>query len=56
VQRQGRGLGWISLALGVAQPAAPDTVRRISGVDDSPTSRAVVPPVGARELVHAAGS
>jgi uncharacterized membrane protein len=30
-------------------------VRRISGVDDSATSRAVVPVVGARELVHAAG-
>ena len=35
VQRRGRGLGWISLGLGVAQLAAPDTVRRISGVDDS---------------------
>jgi uncharacterized membrane protein len=54
-QRRGRGLGWMSLGLGVAQLAAPDTVRRISGVDDSPTSRAVVPLVGARELVHAAG-
>lgn len=55
VQRRGRGLGWMSLGLGVAQLAAPDTVRRISGVDDSATSRAVVPLVGARELVHAAG-
>jgi uncharacterized membrane protein len=54
-QRRGRGLGWMSLGLGVAQLAVPDTVRRISGVDDSPTSRAVVPLVGARELVHAAG-
>src|SRR5689334_21128172 len=45
----------MSLGLGVAQLAAPDTVRRISGVDDSRTSRAVVPLVGARELVHAAG-
>jgi uncharacterized membrane protein len=45
----------MSLGLGVAQLAAPDTVRRISGVDDSSTSRAVVPLVGARELVHAAG-
>ena len=43
VQRRGRGLGWMSLGLGVAQLAAPDTVRRISGVDDSPTSRTVVP-------------
>lgn len=55
VQRRGRGLGWMSLGLGVAQLAAPDTVRRLSGVDDSATSRAVVPLVGARELVHAAG-
>ena len=55
VQRRGRGLGWISAGLGVAQLAAPDTVRRISGVDDSPASRVMVPLVGARELVHAAG-
>jgi hypothetical protein len=52
---QRRGFGWMSLGLGVAHLAAPDTVRRISGVDDSPTSRAVVPLVGAWELVHAAG-
>ncbi|MBO3744034.1 hypothetical protein [Actinoplanes flavus] len=45
----------MSLGLGVAQLAAPDRVRRMSGVDDSATSRAVVPLVGARELVHAAG-
>jgi uncharacterized membrane protein len=55
VQRRGRELGWMSLGLGVAQLAAPDAVRRISGVDDSSTSRAVVPLVGVRELVHAAG-
>ncbi|AXO37884.1 cyclase [Micromonospora sp. B006] len=54
-QRRGRGLGWMSVGLGVAQLAAPDTVRRISGVDDSPASRVMVPLVGARELVHAAG-
>jgi uncharacterized membrane protein len=55
VQRRGRGLGWMSLGLGVAQLAAPDRVRRLSGVDDSVTWRTVVPLVGARELVHAAG-
>jgi uncharacterized membrane protein len=33
VQRRARGLGWMSLGLGVAQLAAPETVRRISGVD-----------------------
>ncbi|MFG3643198.1 SRPBCC family protein [Micromonospora sp. NPDC047762] len=55
LRRRGRRLGWMSLGLGVAQLAAPDTVRRISGVDDSSTSRTMVPLVGARELVHAAG-
>lgn len=55
VKRQGRRLGWLSFGLGLAQLTAPHTVRRISGVDDSATSRAVVPAVGVRELVHAAG-
>ena len=55
VQRRGRVLGWMSLGLSVAQLATPDTVRQISGVGDSRTSRAVVSLVGARELVHAAG-
>jgi uncharacterized membrane protein len=55
LRRRERGLGWMSLGLGVAQLTAPDRVRRISGVDDSATSRVVVPLVGARELVHAAG-
>lgn len=54
-RRRGRALGLVSLGLGVAQVAAPHAVRRLSGVDDSATSRAVVPLVGARELVHAAG-
>ncbi|MGM1065460.1 SRPBCC family protein [Saccharothrix sp. Mg75] len=55
VRQRGRRLGWLSFALGVVQLAAPGAVRRISGVDDSARSRAVVPVVGARELVHAAG-
>lgn len=53
--RLARGLGWASLGLGAAQLAAPDAIRRLAGVDDSDTSRAVVPVVGAREVVHAAG-
>ncbi|GAA1305346.1 SRPBCC family protein [Saccharothrix xinjiangensis] len=55
VRRRGRALGLVSLCLGLAQVAAPHAVRRLSGVDDSATSRRVVPLVGARELVHAAG-
>ncbi|TQM80003.1 putative membrane protein [Saccharothrix saharensis] len=55
MQRRGRRLGWLSFALGVVQLAAPGVMRRLGGVDDSARSRAVVPVVGARELVHAAG-
>ncbi|WP_306744777.1 hypothetical protein [Saccharothrix yanglingensis] len=55
VRRRGRALGLVSLGLGVAQVVAPKAVRRLSGVADSTTSKAVVPLVGARELVHAAG-
>lgn len=53
--RLARALGWASLVLGAAQVAAPQAVRRLSGLDDSTTSRALVPTVGVRELVHAAG-
>ncbi|GAA3858749.1 hypothetical protein GCM10022243_25460 [Saccharothrix violaceirubra] len=55
MRRRGRRLGWLSFALGVVQLAAPGAVRRLGGVDDSARSRAVVPVVGVRELVHAAG-
>jgi uncharacterized membrane protein len=50
--RLARALGWTSLALGTAQLAAPGTVRRLSGVDDSDRARSAVPLVGARELLH----
>lgn len=55
VRRWGRRLGWLSLGLGTLQLTAPYMVRRMSGVDDSATSRMLVPLVGARELVHGAG-
>jgi len=55
VHRRGRILGWVSLGLGVIQLAAPNAVRRMSGVDDSATSRVMVPLVGGRELLHATG-
>ena len=54
-QRAARGLGLVSLGLGAAQLLRPRVVTRLSGVDDSATAKAVVPLVGARELVHAAG-
>ncbi|MFF0316193.1 SRPBCC family protein [Micromonospora sp. NPDC005252] len=50
-----RALGLLSLALGVGALAAPRSLARLTGVDDSPATQAVVPAVGARELVHAVG-
>jgi uncharacterized membrane protein len=55
LRRRARGLGLVSLGLGVAQLAAPAAVRRLTGVDDSTASRRMVPLAGARELVHATG-
>jgi uncharacterized membrane protein len=49
-----RGLGWASMGLGAVQLTAPDTVRRMSGTDDSLPARVVVPLVGVRELFHTA--
>ncbi|HEU0130427.1 MAG TPA: SRPBCC family protein [Mycobacteriales bacterium] len=54
-QRLAKTLGWASLGLGAAQLAMPRRVARLAGVDDSATARALIPAVGARELVHAAG-
>ncbi|MCM0676427.1 SRPBCC family protein [Micromonospora phytophila] len=50
-----RALGWLSLALGVGALAAPGRLAQLTGVDDSPLAPTVIPAVGARELVHAAG-
>ncbi|AQZ62848.1 cyclase [[Actinomadura] parvosata subsp. kistnae] len=49
-----RALGWTSLALGMAQLAAPRAVTRLCGVDDAPGATAVARLVGGRELLHAA--
>ncbi len=54
-QRLGRALGWFSLGRGIAQISAPHAVGRLSGVDDSAQASAVVPLMGVRELVQAAG-
>ena len=50
-----RALGWASLGLGVAEVSAPRTVSQLSGFDDSGQARAVVPLVGARQLLHGVG-
>ncbi|SCG74976.1 SRPBCC family protein [Micromonospora coxensis] len=50
-----RMLGVVSLALGAGGVLAPAAVARLTGVDDSPLARTIVPAVAARELGHAAG-
>lgn len=49
-----RALGWVSLALGTAQLAAPGAVSRLSGVDDSPAAKWITRLAGGREMLHAA--
>lgn len=51
--RLARGLGWASIGLGAVQLAAPNTVRRMAGIDDSSAARILVPAAGVRELAHA---
>jgi uncharacterized membrane protein len=50
-----RGLGWFSLALGVAQVSAPSAVNRLIGVRDTPLARTLQYTVGVRELAVGAG-
>ncbi|MER7442684.1 SRPBCC family protein [Micromonospora avicenniae] len=50
-----RALGWLSLALGATAVAAPGRLARLTGVDDLPAARTVIPAVGARELGHGLG-
>lgn len=52
--RFARALGWTSLALGMAQLAAPRVVTRLCGVDDAPGATTVARLIGGRELLHAA--
>jgi uncharacterized membrane protein len=54
-ERLTRALGLASLGLGVAQLAAPRRVAKLAGVEDSAKAHVLIPLVGARELVHAAG-
>lgn len=49
-----RGLGALSLGLGVACLTAPRAIARLGGVDDSTMAPAVLRMAGVRELAHAA--
>jgi uncharacterized membrane protein len=50
-----RGLGVFSLGLGLSQLLSPDELARKAGVDDEPSSRALIRGVGVREVIHAGG-
>lgn len=54
-ERLARGLGWLSLGLGLAQVAAPRAVARVIGVRGSPRNRRTIRVIGAREIAAGIG-
>jgi hypothetical protein len=47
-----QGLGWFSIALGVAEVAAPQWVAGLAGVEDSRDSRGLISAYGVREIAN----
>jgi uncharacterized membrane protein len=54
-ERVARGLGWLSVGLGLAQIAAPRGVARMIGVDDDEANRNTIFTIGVRELAAGVG-
>ena len=54
-ERVARGLGWLSIGLGLAQITAPGRVARMIGVDDDETNRNTMVAIGVRELASGVG-
>jgi uncharacterized membrane protein len=54
-KRVARGLGWLSIGLGVAQIAAPGRVARVIGIDDDKVNRNTMFAIGMRELASGVG-
>ena len=54
-ERLAKGLGWLSIGLGVPQVLVPGRVNRLIGVEDSRRNRAIMRAVGVRELGVAPG-
>ncbi len=54
-ERFARGLGWLSIGVGLAQIAAPRGVARMIGVDDDETSRNTLFAIGVREIASGVG-
>jgi len=53
--RRARGLGWFSIALGLAQIGAPRTVARLIGIDDDEETRNTMFAIGLREITSGIG-
>ncbi|MGK3990293.1 SRPBCC family protein [Sorangium sp. So ce136] len=54
-ERLARGLGWLSLGLGLAQVAAPRAVARLLGLRESPRNCRTIRAIGAREITAGLG-
>jgi uncharacterized membrane protein len=54
-ERLAKGLGWFSIALGVAEVAAPGSVAQLIGLDDEGGRRAVLRAYGLREIAAGIG-
>jgi uncharacterized membrane protein len=54
-ERIARGLGWLSIGLGLAQITAPRRVARMIGVDDGEANRNTMFAIGVRELASGVG-
>jgi uncharacterized membrane protein len=54
-ERVARGLGWLSIGLGLAQITGPGRVARMIGVDDDEANRNTMVAIGVRELASGVG-
>ena len=54
-ERLALGLGWFSIALGVAELSAPGSIARLIGVRDEPRNCSMLRALGAREIGHGLG-
>jgi uncharacterized membrane protein len=54
-ERVARGLGWLSIGVGLTQMAAPGRVARLIGLDDHEANRDTMVAIGVRELASGVG-
>ncbi|HEY0010183.1 MAG TPA: hypothetical protein VGB55_15770, partial [Tepidisphaeraceae bacterium] len=47
-----RGIGWLSLGIGLAELLAPSQLNQAMGLEDRPSQRGILRAMGVRELMH----